>query len=101
MGNDITIGSITVSPGRRIATVDGVDVELTGREFSLLYYLMDKAGRIVSRSELAEHVWGDMRALDSNTIDVSVCHLRGKIGDTQRKTISSIRGVGYFYASHP
>ncbi|MCL2818246.1 MAG: winged helix-turn-helix domain-containing protein [Actinomycetia bacterium] len=95
---DITIDRVTVSPRRRTAYLDGVDIDLTAREFSLLYFLMDKAGRIVSREELAGEVWKDERALQSNTIDVSICHLREKIGDDRRKIISSIRGVGYFYA---
>ena len=101
MAADLSIGSVTVSAGKRIALVDGVDVELTGREFTLLLYLMERAGRIVSREELARDVWEDERALDSNTIDVSICHLRAKIGDTRRKTIRSIRGVGYFYVLQP
>ena len=96
---DITIGSVTASPRRHRAYVEGIDADLTTREFTLLYYLMERAGTIVSRAELAEEVWEDPRALKSNTIDVNVCHLREKINDTRRKTISSIRGVGYFYAS--
>ncbi|MCL2491545.1 MAG: winged helix-turn-helix domain-containing protein [Coriobacteriia bacterium] len=95
---DITIGSVTVSPRRRTAFVNGQEIDLTAREFSLLHYLMERAGRIVSREELAHEVWGDERALQSNTIDVNICHLRTKIGDSRRKIISSIRGVGYFYA---
>jgi len=95
----ITIGPITVSPGTRSAYVNGQEVDLTTCEFSLLYHLMSKAGRIVSREELAMEVWGDEDALQSNTIDVNVCHLRSKIGDDTRKIIRSIRGVGYFYAN--
>jgi DNA-binding response OmpR family regulator len=101
MPGDITIGSVTVSAEGRTAYVEGREIELTGREFSLLYYLMERAGRIVSRTELADQVWGDEHALESNTIDVNVCHVRAKIGDDARKTIRSIRGVGYFYAIHP
>jgi len=96
---DITIGKITASPSTRTAYVNGEEVDLTTRQFSLLYHLMSKAGRIVSREELAEEVWGDGEGLQSNTIDVNVCHLRTKIGDESRKTIRSIRGVGYFYAN--
>jgi len=98
VADNITIGHITVSPSARAAYVDGTEVDLTSREFSLLYYLMSKAGRIVSREELAKEVWRDAAyGLQSNTIDVNVCHLRSKIGDDTRKIIRSIRGVGYFY----
>ena len=96
---DITIGDITVSPRSRTAFVEGREVRLTNREFALLYHLMRKAGRIVSREELASEVWGGFDLERSNTIDVNVCHLREKIGDTGRTTIRSIRGVGYFYAN--
>jgi len=98
VARDITIGTITVSPQARNACVAGHEVVLTTREFALLYHLMSRAGRIVSREELAEEVWGDPDSLLSNTIDVNVCHLRAKIGDDDRTIIRSIRGVGYFYA---
>jgi two-component system alkaline phosphatase synthesis response regulator PhoP len=96
--DDITIGTITVSPQSRAAYVEGQEIVLTHREFELLHYLMSRAGRIVSREELASEVWGDENALLSNTIDVNVCHLRSKIADDARVIIRSIRGVGYFYA---
>jgi two-component system alkaline phosphatase synthesis response regulator PhoP len=98
VADNITIGGITVSPASRTAYVDGQEIVLTHREFELLHYLMSKAGRIVSREELADEVWGDESALQSNTIDVNVCHLRSKIADDSRVIIRSIRGVGYFYA---
>ena len=98
IAEDITIAAVTVSPKTRTAYLDDQEIDLTTCEFSLLYHLMSKAGRIVSREELNEEVWGSSAALQSNTIDVNICHLRAKIGDNARRVIRSIRGVGYFYA---
>ncbi|MCL2024830.1 MAG: response regulator transcription factor [Coriobacteriia bacterium] len=95
---DLTVGALTASPKRQVAYLDGEELDLTSREFALLHYLMSKAGRIVSRDEIVEHVWGADVRPHSNTIDVNICHLRDKIGDTNRRMIRSIRGVGYFFA---
>ncbi len=95
---DITIGALTVLPKRQAAYLDGTELDLTSREFALLYYLMSRAGRIVSREELVGQVWGETMRPQSNTIDVNICHLRDKIGDNNRRMIRSIRGVGYFFA---
>lgn len=83
---------------RRDVTKDGKPVELTPREFSILEFLLYNKNRVVSRFNLAEHVWGD--AFDpfsmSNFMDVHIKNLRHKIGDFgQRKIIQTIRGVGY------
>ena len=95
---DVTVGSLTASPKRQVAYLDGNELELTAREFALLHYLMLRAGRIVSRDEIIHEIWGEEMRPHSNTIDVNICHLRDKIGDTNRRMIRSIRGVGYFFA---
>lgn len=84
-------------PARR-ATLNGVELDLTAKEFDLLAFLVANAGRVVTREELITSVWGGQRATDSNVIEVFMCHLRGKIGDRGAKTIQTIRGVGYFFA---
>lgn len=73
-------------------------VDLTPREFSILEFLLHNKNRVVSRFNLAEHVWGD--DFDpfsmSNFMDVHIKNLRHKIGDTgQEKIIRTVRGVGY------
>jgi DNA-binding response OmpR family regulator len=74
-------------------------VELTAREFAILEFLLYNKNRVVSRFNLAEHVWGD--AFDpfsmSNFMDVHIKNLRRKIGDAavQSTLIRTIRGVGY------
>lgn len=95
---EITIGLVRAVAQSRDVYVDGKAIEITSREFALLYHLMVHAGKIVSREELNDVVWGGKVKPSSNTIDVSICHVRTKIGDEERLIIRSIRGVGYFYA---
>jgi DNA-binding response OmpR family regulator len=74
--------------------IDGAVVELTHREFTLLAYLMRRAGETVSRSDIISHVWSAMGDLGSNVIDVYVRRLRGKLGAAGER-LKTVRGVGY------
>lgn len=81
----------------RQVTVDGNPVVLTPKEFSILEFLLYNRNRVISRFNLAEHVWGD--DFDpftmSNFIDVHVKNLRRKIGDSSSHLIETVRGIGY------
>jgi len=89
---------VEVDASTRRALVDGETIDLTAKEFDLLFYLVTNAGRVISRDEILEAVWGGQHATDSNVIEVFVCHLRNKIGDRDNTVIQTIRGVGYFFA---
>ncbi|PKL74408.1 MAG: DNA-binding response regulator [Candidatus Melainabacteria bacterium HGW-Melainabacteria-1] len=89
---------IRIDPEKREASLDATPLDLTAKEFDLLAYLVANAGRVISRDEILETVWGGQHATDSNVIEVFVCHLRNKIGDKENKVIQTIRGVGYFFA---
>lgn len=89
---------VEVDPNSRRAYVGGESIDLTAKEFDLLYYLITNSGRVISRDEILKAVWGGQHATDSNVIEVFVCHLRNKIGDKDNTTIQTIRGVGYFFA---
>jgi DNA-binding response OmpR family regulator len=89
---------IEIDPASRSVTVHGKPVEFTAKEYDLLEYMVTNAGRVISRDEILEKIWGGQRSTDSNVIEVFVCHLRNKIGDTDNKIIRTIRGVGYFFA---
>lgn len=89
---------VEVDTQRRVATLNGEELNLTAKEFDLLAYLVMNSGRVVSRDEILETVWQGQHATDSNVIEVFVCHLRGKIDDRDNKAIQTIRGVGYFFA---
>ncbi|HUB63523.1 MAG TPA: response regulator transcription factor [Methylocella sp.] len=77
-------------------SVDGSPVKLTSHEYRLLSYLMHHAGRIVSRSEIVEHLYEQDFDRDSNTIEVFVGRLRKKLGV---EIIQTVRGLGYILAA--
>ena len=67
-------------------------MKLTGHEFRVLSYLMHHRGRIVSQSELTEHIYSQDFDRDSNTVEVFIGRLRRKLGST---FIETVRGMGY------
>lgn len=77
-----------------VRTADGQEIELTGTEFRLLRYFMLHPGRILSKSQLAEHVYDYDSDKDSNVIEVYVRRLRQKLGDD---LIETRRGQGYVF----
>ncbi len=74
----------------------GSRIELTGKEYALLEYLMAHAGRVLSRTMIIEHVWDESFEGLTNIVDVYVRHLRTKMDDPfPTKLIRTVRGVGY------
>ena len=74
----------------------GTRIELTGKEYALLEYLMAHAGRVLSRTMIIEHVWDESFEGLTNIVDVYVRHLRAKVDDAfPTKLIRTVRGVGY------
>jgi len=92
------VGDIEIDPASRSVTVAGEPVNFTAKEYDLLEYFVANAGRVISRDEILESVWGGQHTSDSNVIEVFVCHLRNKIGDNDNQIIRTIRGVGYFFS---
>jgi len=74
------------------AFVDGMAIKLTSHEFRLLSYMAAHKGRVISRTELVEHIYDQDFDRDSNTIEVFVGRLRKKIGTSR---IETVRGLGY------
>ncbi len=70
-------------------------IVLTAKEFSLLYYLAENKGRVISRERLLDKVWGIEVALETRTVDVHVKRLREKLGPKTGAYIETLRGVGY------
>lgn len=74
----------------------GTRLALSAREFAVLEYLLRHAGAVVTRTQLAEHVWDDSYDAASNVIDVTVYHLREKLDrNREPRLIHTVRGVGY------
>lgn len=97
--SDIHGGGLVLDEARqRVRTPDGADIELTGTEFRLLRYFMLHAGEILSKTQLAEHVYDYDSDKDSNVIEVYVRRLRQKLGDD---LIETRRGQGYVFTSAP
>ena len=81
---------------RRRALRDGRTIDLSPKEFALLEFLMRNQGRVVTRTQILDHVWGYDYSPDSNLVDVYVTYLRRKIDrGHQRKLIRTVRGAGY------
>jgi two-component system copper resistance phosphate regulon response regulator CusR len=92
----LVVGRLTVDWRTRQLLVDGIPIVLTAREFALLEYLMRRRGDVVTRKEIAQHVWDDSYDPLSNVIDVYVQRLRRKIDVAGRPSlIRAHRGEGY------
>lgn len=85
-------GSITFDTRTNQVTAGGFPVELTAQETAVLSYLIHNSGRLVSRTELSEHIYQYDEDRDSNTIAVFVTRLRKKLG---AELIQTVRGLGY------
>ena len=92
----LKVEDLEIDTRRNRATRAGVALNLTPKEFILLAHLTRSAGQVISRSEIAEHVWGIDFKTDTNVVDVVVRRLRSKVDDPfERKLVQTIRGVGY------
>ncbi|MEY8661278.1 response regulator YycF [Ligilactobacillus faecis] len=96
--SDITIGNLTIHPEAYVVSKDGENIELTHREFELLYYLAKHLGQVMTREHLLQTVWGYDYFGDVRTVDVTVRRLREKIEDTPSRPtwLVTRRGVGYY-----
>ncbi|HTN60149.1 MAG TPA: response regulator transcription factor, partial [Devosia sp.] len=90
--NEIVAGAVRLDARSGKVTVDGQSVKLTSHELRLLSYLMHHKGKVISRTELTEHLYDQDFDRDSNTIEVFVGRLRKKLPDD---CIQTVRGLGY------
>lgn len=90
-------GSLRVDVPRQEVTRDGKVVYLSGQEFGLLHYLMERPGQTVSRAELLRAVWGYNESTYSRTVDVHIFSLRQKLEDNPSRPvlITTVQGHGY------
>ncbi len=94
--SELSCGPVRLDTRASRVVVDGNPIKLTSHEYRLLAYLMHHQGRVVSRTELVEHLYDQDFDRDSNTIEVFVGRLRKKLGVD---VIETVRGLGYIAAA--
>lgn len=93
---ELAVGDLKLDLDRRRAQRAGRVIELSPKEFSLLEYFMRNQGRVLTRTQILDHLWGYDYATDSNLVDVYVAYLRRKVDrGAERPLIRTVRGVGY------
>jgi DNA-binding response OmpR family regulator len=94
--DQLRVADLVLDLRRRRAERNGKTIELSPKEFALLEFLMRNEGRVVTRTQILDHVWGYDYSPDSNLVDVYVTYLRRKVDrGHQRKLIRTVRGAGY------
>ena len=97
----LKVGNLQLDRVERRVERGGRPIELTGKEFSLLEYLMLRAGQRVTRAMILDHVWNLTSDRTTNVVDVYINYLRQKIeGEAEEQLIHTVRGVGYEVRCH-
>ena len=92
----IKISDITINPDTKQVNFDGIDIGLTGMEFSLLYYLASNKDRAVSRNELLDKVWGFENEVETRATDDMIKRIRKKLSDAGSSLkIDTVWGFGF------
>ena len=93
----VRVGKLSLDPGARRAALAGKELPLTSYEFTLLYALASRAGRVLSREQLIELAGGNSEESFDRSVDVHVSRLRHKLGDDPKhpRLLKTVRGAGY------
>jgi two-component system, OmpR family, alkaline phosphatase synthesis response regulator PhoP len=92
-----TFGGIVVDKLRREVSVDGQPVRLTPRELALLEYFIERAGRLLTRDQIVQEVWGERYHGGPRTVDIHISRLRRKLG--LDLPLDTLRRSGYRFGS--
>lgn len=95
----LTFKHVQIDTGARTVTVNGTAVELTAIEFNLLKTLAENRGRVLTREQLLDKVWGGEYYGEMRVVDVHLGHIRQKLGDDS--LIATVRGIGYRFEDEP
>jgi DNA-binding response OmpR family regulator len=95
-GGPLAAGGLRLDPDAHEATLDGIPLDLSRREFELLHYLAQRVGQVVTRRDLLTHVWQLPYGGADKTVDVHISWLRRKLGETAQRPryLHTVRGVG-------
>ena len=99
-GEEFRLGMLYVSLSKHLVMVEGEEVTLTNKEFSLLTCLLQNQGRVLTRDQLLNDIWGYSFDGENRTVDVHIRTLRHKLGDAGQ-LIKTVRGVGYKIGGEP
>lgn len=100
--NICTVGDLEVHMDTQQVLRGGKEIKLSGKEFSILRYMVQNAGIVLSREKLEQHIWNYDYTGSSNVIDVYIRYLRKKIDDGyEKKLIHTVRGAGYVLKDTP
>lgn len=91
----LTVGPLHLDPISHEVTVDGQSVELAPTEFKLLRFFMAHPGRVFSRTQVLDQVWGDHVFIEERTVDVRIRRLRLALGPKGEELVKTVRGAGY------
>ena len=98
----LTVGDLSLDPDTARVTRAGQPIKLTAQEYRLLRYMMENAGRVLSRTRQLESVWDLHIDPGTNVVDVYMSYLRGRIvKDFDHQLVPSVRGLGYVIADRP
>ncbi|WP_410881391.1 response regulator transcription factor [Myroides sp. DW712] len=86
---------IELNPEKHVVSQGGKIIDLSPKEYKLLLYLLENKGRVISRTQILEQVWGIQYDTNTNVVDVYISYIRNKIDETQGKLIHTIKGTGY------
>lgn len=96
ISNEIVIGDVILNTTEKSVRCNGQEINLTGKEYEVLEYLMQNKGRILSREKIRDHVWNFEYDGESNVIDVIIKNIRKKLNvEGNKSIIQTKRGLGY------
>jgi two-component system, OmpR family, response regulator len=96
----LRVEDLVMNETTHTVTRNGKTIHLSQREYEVLHFLMQNAGRVVTRTEVCEHVWKSALANDTNAVDVYIQRLRTKVDEEAAvKLIRTVRGAGYVMGS--
>ena len=98
---EIRSGDLSIDEATYQARIGGSPLDLTFKEFELLKYLAQHPGRVFSRAQLLQEVWGYDYFGGTRTVDVHVRRLRAKLGPERESLIGTVRNVGYKFVAQP
>ncbi|WP_289170609.1 response regulator transcription factor [uncultured Parasutterella sp.] len=91
---EITFGSLSLDEASHEVKIDGKLIDLTLKEYELLHLMLKRQGRVFTRDQLLDHIWGTDYDGENRTVDVHIRTLRQKLGEMEY-IIKTVRGVGY------